>query len=580
MVGASRWGLPVLLLVVLAACTSSTSTSTNRPPEVPQETTTTGSPTTTARIPGATTTTTPPVVAASFPGLELVADAGTHFSGSGACSACHTNMTGPTGEDISIDSTWRSTMMANAARDPYWQATVRSEIEKAPELREIIEDKCSTCHMPMARTTDAFSAEMGVILESGYLEPGHDLHGLAIDGVSCTVCHQIREDNLATEESYSGGFLIDADLPKGERIAYGPIGASEQGAQIMANVSGFAPVQSAHLQESAVCATCHTLYTPFVDAAGTVLGLFPEQTTFLELEAGTIDRSCQDCHMPEVEGETFVSNYASEARTNVSRHHFVGGNDYMLTIMSVFGEELELTASSDHIAATRERIQTQLNRDSISLELGEPVWEDDVLTATAVLGNTTGHKVPTGFPSRRVWLHATLTASDGSIVFESGVWAPDGSIAGNANDADPLAYEPHYEVITDPDQVQIYEAIMLDDEGSVTTTLLRAAEYAKDNRLLPQGFDKTSVPSDIGVYGAALGDENFAGAADVVSYQIDTTGFTGPYNFEVEVLYQSIGYRWADNLRTATATEVATFLSYYESVPNIPVSMTVQTAEY
>ena len=46
---------------------------------------------------------------------------------------------------------WRSTMMANAARDPYWQASVRREILDHPKLTAAIEDKCATCHMPMAR---------------------------------------------------------------------------------------------------------------------------------------------------------------------------------------------------------------------------------------------------------------------------------------------------------------------------------------------------------------------------------------------------------------------------------------------
>jgi hypothetical protein len=46
------------------------------------------------------------------------------------------------------------------------------------------------------------------------------------------------------------------------------------------------------------------------------------------------------------------------------------------------------------------------------------------------------------------------------LFFESGKQNPDGSIQGNAADTDPLAYEPHYDLITQPDQVQIYEGIM------------------------------------------------------------------------------------------------------------------------
>jgi hypothetical protein len=47
------------------------------------------------------------------------------FAHSENCVSCHNNLTAPAGEDVSIGATWRSTMMANSARDPYWQAGVR-----------------------------------------------------------------------------------------------------------------------------------------------------------------------------------------------------------------------------------------------------------------------------------------------------------------------------------------------------------------------------------------------------------------------------------------------------------------------
>ena len=56
--------------------------------------------------------------------------------------------------DVSTDKLWFATILANAARDPYWLATVLSEINLAPELSETIQKKRATCHMPIA----AFSA--------------------------------------------------------------------------------------------------------------------------------------------------------------------------------------------------------------------------------------------------------------------------------------------------------------------------------------------------------------------------------------------------------------------------------------
>src|SRR5215217_7994008 len=49
------------------------------------------------------------------------------FTTSDNCVACHNVLVTPQGEDVSIGASWRSTMMANSARDPYWQAAVRRE---------------------------------------------------------------------------------------------------------------------------------------------------------------------------------------------------------------------------------------------------------------------------------------------------------------------------------------------------------------------------------------------------------------------------------------------------------------------
>src|ERR687897_923191 len=50
-----------------------------------------------------------------------------HFETSENCMACHNNLTTASGEDVSIGSSWRGSIMANSSRDPYWQASVRRE---------------------------------------------------------------------------------------------------------------------------------------------------------------------------------------------------------------------------------------------------------------------------------------------------------------------------------------------------------------------------------------------------------------------------------------------------------------------
>src|SRR5580692_172212 len=43
------------------------------------------------------------------------------------CFGCHNNLKTAKGQDVSIGSPWRASIMANSARDPYWQASVRRE---------------------------------------------------------------------------------------------------------------------------------------------------------------------------------------------------------------------------------------------------------------------------------------------------------------------------------------------------------------------------------------------------------------------------------------------------------------------
>jgi hypothetical protein len=159
------------------------------------------------------------------------------------------------------------------------------------------------------------------------------------------------------------------------------------------------------------------------------------------------------------------------------------------------------------------------------------------------------------------------------VLFESGAIRPDGSIVGNDNDDDRRRYEPHYREITRSDQVEIYEDILGDLQGNVTTGLLTAVRYLKDNRLLPRGFDKHTTDRDIAVAGKAVDDANFSGGGDRVRYSVDIGDTRGPVKVEAELWYQPIGYRWANNLKTYRETkEPRRFTDFYDA-------MAQQTAE-
>jgi hypothetical protein len=152
------------------------------------------------------------------------------------------------------------------------------------------------------------------------------------------------------------------------------------------------------------------------------------------------------------------------------------------------------------------------------------------------------------------------------VVFESGALTPEGAIRGNDNDEDARKYEPHYKEITSSGQVQIYESIMVDTSGVVTTGLLSAVRFAKDNRLLPRGFDKATADAEVAVHGDASDDNDFAGGEDRVRYSVAMGKAQGPLTIDAELWYQPISYRWASNLRPYEAMETQRFTRYYDSM--------------
>jgi hypothetical protein len=568
--------IAILFTLLLAACAPQPAPT---PPPAP---TPTSPPSLTATpAPTAAAMATEVLAPPPFKGLPLPTEREELFSSSGACAVCHTSMMDESDTDVSIDTFWRSTMMANAARDPYWQASVRGEVLSNPALQTVIEDKCSACHMPMARFTIATEGGAGQALDEGFGDAENELHILAMDGVSCTLCHQIQETGFGEPSSFSAGYVIDTEIPSGERLIFGPNLIDQTQAAAMQGASGFIPNQGPHIQQAELCATCHTLYTPYVDAEGQVVGEFPEQMAYFEWLSSDHAQTlvCQDCHMPEAEGAVQTSITGGPPRSAFSQHVFVGGNAYMLRVFGAFGEELEVTASSENFEQKIEQLTDHLQNRTATIALEDVALSGSDLIASVVIESRAGHKFPTGFPARRAWLHLSVLDADRHAIFESGAVSPDGSIFGNDNDADPSSYEPHYLMIDSQDQVQIYESIMQTPEGDVTTTLLRGAQYVKDNRLLPLGFAKTQAQEDIAVQGQAEEDEDFLGGGDRVQYVINVGAAQGPFTLTAELLFQSISYRWAQNLRQHEAPEPTRFLDYYEAVPNLPIIVASTTVE-
>lgn len=480
------------------------------------------------------------------------------FLGAVECAFCHaTDPASPAlkdskGRDVSPYNMWKATMMGMSTRDPYYLAAFRHELDAHPAATKTIEATCTRCHAPMGSVE---RAEANSEVHYADLLGGNANEAvLAREGVSCTLCHQIKPDNLGKRESFTGGFVVGD-----ERKIFGP--HENPFVVPMQNHVSYTPTHAPHMETSELCATCHTVITRALDASGAPVGPeFPEQTPYLEWlssiyadASSSTGRTCQSCHMPALDDDEqpidaplAMRPPGMKARRLKGRHLFRGGNAFMLRMLAA-------NAAWSGTVATPEELTTQAERDEAMLGRAGSVRVTDVsreganLVVRVSVSNESGHKLPTGFPSRRAWVHVTVTAPDGKVVFESGRMDDYGRIvdmAGRALDA-AGAPMPHRDVISADTEVQVYEAVMADATGAPAKTLFDATHFSKDNRLLPRGF-RADAPSAAMIRPVGVeGDPDF-GSTDGITYRV--AGAPAGSTVAAELVYQSIRPRELDNL--------------------------------
>ncbi len=511
------------------------------------------------------------------------------------CGVCHTNagrasaMRDAKGREIAPFDLWRSSAMANSARDPYWQAVVSVEVAATPAGKAVIEETCTRCHAPMA--APAPESPDGQVLH--YLKQQDQRAYLGLDGVSCTVCHQITDEGLGTDASYTGHFKVNS-----KRIAFGPHGTPY--ATPMLGHAGYQATEGKHLLKSAMCATCHTLITETLNPDGTATGhALHEQSAYLEWRNSIFNdegdrpakeaRSCQACHVPttDEDGQPIRTGIARhpgggdfspvQPRSPFGRHTFVGGNTLLAQLLRENQNELGVFATKEALNATIAATRSLLENETATVTIGDVQLHDGSLRIPVHIENLTGHKLPTGFPSRRVWVRLEVRDNRERVQFVSGQFDQ----AGQITDADGRALEsevaggpvqPHYTRITQPVEVQIYESVMADKDGEVTFTLLRGARYFKDNRLLPQGWNAEHPDAAATAPVGTEADEDFHGGQDAVLYEVPVDG-QGPFTIRASLHYQSIGVRHVGEVFTFDTPEVKSFKGMYEAADRTPETL-------
>jgi len=415
---------------------------------------------------------------------------------------------------------------------------------------------------------------------------------LARDGISCTVCHHIVDTAFNSEAGYTGNFVTGpADQ------LYGPYQNIVQ--KPMGNALGIGPLYGKQTQDAQLCGTCHNILLPVVNNQGVLRDFSYEQTTHLEWTNSIYSKegdsyvSCQGCHMPKsfhdkavktkianIETPDFppTSNRLPDdeitltERNSYSRHPLHGLNVFLNEMF----QESPLILGRRQIdfmtgIATKQSLTTARNSflnmarnqtatvDILTLEK----TAEGKLKAVLKVTNKAGHYLPSGVGFRRVFIEFLVRDAEENILWASGRTNSVGAIIEGVNGPvlpseqaieNPALFQPHYQVVDSQDKAQIYQELIKDSDGNLTSSFLRRWTTVKNNRLRPKGFDPAVFASNPSKYiseladipGEAKNDPYYTDpqltGADEIEYLItlDEAAMAKAHNIKVTLYNQSI----------------------------------------
>ena len=273
-----------------------------------------------------------------------------------------------------------------------------------PTAATLIQDECTICHMPMMRYESKLAGGEGEAVRAPPAGPGQARPtALADDGVSCTVCHQITGQSGQRARVSSAASRSTRRRAPGERHEYGPYrdrhGPHDDHADRRRT---FQPTEGKHIHSSELCATCHTLFTKALDAAGqgdrrtaragSLSGMAAQRLQGQRRAASPA--TCRWCR------RTCRSPRCSASRAPGFRGtRFVGGNFFMQRLLNRYRDDLG-------IAALPAEMDAAANRTIAHLQIGGRQDRDyrpgsfatGRVEAEISVENLGGHKLPTAIP--------------------------------------------------------------------------------------------------------------------------------------------------------------------------------------
>jgi mono/diheme cytochrome c family protein len=326
------------------------------------------------------------------------------------------------------------------------------------------------------------------------------------------------------------------------------------------------------------------------------------------IDAPTLEQKIaiiEDEGYPEAEHAVPLEDRTVQVRKDFSRHELVGANAFLLQMFESFKEALAgqyfngvlgvriadyMSGSTTDLQDAIDNITQQAQERTARVTAVAQAVGPGQIQADLAVTSLVGHRLPSGVGFRRAFLETLVKDAQGRIVWSSGRTNHLGIILdGNGQilpsefftpytDAQGVVrqhYQPHYEVITAQDQVQIYEELVQNADGQFTTSFVRRDHILKDNRLLPIGWTRNGPdPSLNGRFleathpeGSAADDPDYQNGRgiDRIVYQItlppgvDALGCT----VQVTLRYQAIPPSYLNARFSSAPTGDATRRLYY-----------------
>ena len=253
-------------------------------------------------------------------------------------------------------------------------------------------------------------------------------------------------------------------------------------------------------------------------------------------------------------------------RDQFSRHTLIGINQFGIMMFQQFPEILGIR-TADYMygpgalgLATSQNSSNDLaTKETARIEIISLERTSDSLESHVRVENLAGHNLPSGVAFRRAFITFEVLDADGKVVWASGRTNNAGAIVkGASNEVLPTeffynpstrkqVFQPHYEMISDEGQVQIYEELMADVQGKITTSFVGLDRPLKNNRLLPKGWRTDGPYAEFTrPHGDAERDPEYINAsgssgADRIIYRIPLNDRTrNAVSVRVTLNYQSI----------------------------------------